>query len=100
VERFLEDAGYPPLRPTDLRPWLPGDLGRPDHPEPIIEAMVAVAHADRDRHDDEWRVICRFANAWGYPIDRLERLNQSIGRGYAPAIRRAWLSLRSLLVGE
>jgi hypothetical protein len=62
--------------------------------------MVVVAHADRERHDDEWRVIGRFANAWGYPIDRLEHLNQSIGRGYAPAIRRAWLSLRSLLVGE
>jgi len=45
-------------------------------------------------------VICRFASAWGYPIDRLERLNQSVGRGYAPAIRRAWLCLRSLLVGE
>jgi hypothetical protein len=72
------------MRGTEPR-WTSGERARRD---------------DRQRNDDEWRVIRRFANAWGYPIDRLEHLDRSIGRGYAPVIRRAWLSLRALLVSE
>jgi hypothetical protein len=99
VDRFLATANHAPLRPADLRPWSPVELGRPERPVEILEAMVALAHADGERNEAEWRVIEQYARAWAVPIRRLSEIDRSLARGYTATMRRLWLSLRRVVVG-
>jgi hypothetical protein len=98
--RFLGQAGYPALKPEDLRPWLPKDLARPCDPEPFLEAMLALAWADRRLTEKEWQVIKQYAVAWEFSLGRLEQMNNRLEKAYAPLMRRLWLSLRTIIQTE
>lgn len=76
LERICARAGYPPPSDADLRAWRPGELDLPENPEAVLDAMVALAHVDRQRDGSEWRVVREFARAWGYPLADLERRGQ------------------------
>jgi uncharacterized tellurite resistance protein B-like protein len=97
IDQFLVRAGLPPASSADLHDWGPGDLQRPADPAAVLFAMVTLMHLDRKRDDREWRVIQRFAEAWGYPVERLVRLDRSLDEAYAPLMRRLWLTLRGLV---
>jgi uncharacterized protein with NAD-binding domain and iron-sulfur cluster len=98
VDRFLATANHAPMRPADLRPWSPVELGRPERPVEILEAMVALAHADGERNEAEWRVIEQYARAWAVPLGHLSEIDRSLARGYTATMRRLWLSLRRVIV--
>ena len=41
-----------------------------------------------------------YARAWGYPFDRLEKLDRELDRHYSSNIKRFWRGLKRLVVGN
>lgn len=72
LARVLADAGLPPLTEADRRVWRPAELAAPERPAWLVERMVALSFADRERDPSEWAVIRAFAAAWGEPLAPLD----------------------------
>jgi uncharacterized tellurite resistance protein B-like protein len=100
IDRCLEEHGYPPLDEADLKPWRPGDLARPDDPEALIESMAHLVYVDEERDGSEWRIVREFARAWGYPLARLDALEQQLEERYSSRMKRFVMSVRRLLIKE
>lgn len=100
LSAFLAKAGLPPAEKDDLRAWRPQDVPRPADPEPLVQAMIDLAHIDRERDGTEWRVVREFARYWGFPMVELERRGRLAERSTAPAMKRLWRSLRGLVLTE
>lgn len=100
LDRFLERMGLSPVMPEDLRPWRPGELPQPDEPEALLDAMIELAHIDRERDGSEWRVVRAFARAWGYPLEQLERRGARALDDARPPMQKLWQALTGLFVKE
>lgn len=100
LDGFLREAGLPPLEEVDIRPWRPTDLAIPDDPEPIVEAMLHLMYADRQRDGSEWRVVREYARHWGVSLDRVEALAEELDRRHARPARRLWKVLTGLIVSR
>lgn len=100
VDRVLQQAGQPPLLPEDLRVWRPLELGRPDDPAPVVEAMAKLAWADGQRDETEWRVVREFARAWGFPAARLAALDARLEAAHASVPAQLWSGLKRLFILE
>lgn len=100
LDGCLERMGLSPATPADLRPWRPNELPHPDDPELLLDAMIELAHIDRERDGTEWRVVRAFARAWGYPIDELERRGARALDDTRPPMQKLWLALTGLFVKE
>lgn len=100
IDRCLREFGYPPVSEFDIRPWRPGELGRPEHPEALVEAMARLVYVDRERDGSEWRIVREFARSWGYPMDRLDLIEGELEQEYAPRVRRFWMSVRRLFIKD
>ncbi len=98
LDAFLQRAGHAPLADADVRPWRPVDLDVPDNPERIVEAMVHLVYADRERDETEWRVVREFARHWGVSLERVDAMRKALDREHAGSVRRLFLVLRSLFV--
>jgi hypothetical protein len=100
LDGFLERMGLSPATAADLRPWRPGELPHPDDPEPLLDAMIELAHVDRERDGTEWRVVRAFARAWGYPLDQLEQRGALALDDTRPPMQKLWQALTGLFVKE
>lgn len=98
LDRFCQRGGYPPAGPEDMRPWRPNELARPDDPEAVLDAMIALAHVDEEQDGSEWRVVREFARSWAFPLDELERRGERAQRETAPAMRRLFGALERLFI--
>jgi len=100
VDAFLARAGQAPLADEDLRHWRPIDLGIPDAPGPIIDAMVELAYVDRVRDHAEWQVIREFARHWGQDLVALEARRRELDKNLEGGMRRLWQNLQSIFMTE
>lgn len=98
LDRFCQRAQLPPAGPEDLRPWRPSELARPEDPEMVLDAMIALAHIDALQDGSEWRVVREFARAWGFPLAEVEARGQRARRATAPAMRRLFTRLERLFI--
>jgi hypothetical protein len=98
LDAFLVRTGLSPATEDDLRAWRPGDLPRPAEPEPLLRAMVELAHIDKERDGSEWRVVRAFARSWGYPLAELEKLGAEALEDTAPPMKKLWTALSGLFV--
>lgn len=100
IDAFLAQAGLVPLAESDFRHWRPVDLGIPEAPRPIIDAMVELAHIDGQLDGAEWQVIREFARHWGEDLGPLEQRKAELsGRGDT-GMARLWKNLRSIFMTE
>ncbi len=100
VDAFLAKAGLEPLSDADLRHWRPVDLGIPEEPGLIIDAMVELAYVDRVRDGAEWQVIREFARHWAQDLVALEARRGVLDRDLSSGMRRLWQKLRSIFMME
>lgn len=98
VDRTLASWGHPPLRADDLAIWRPHDLGWPDDPARVVEAMARLAYVDGDRDATEWRVVREFARAWGVSLEHVESIGAALDREHQRGVRRVVSRLTSLFV--
>jgi len=100
IDAFLEAAGLAPLAAADFRHWRPVDLGIPDAPAPIIDAMIELAHIDGELDAAEWQVVREFARHWGLPVAPLEERRARLAEGNERGLARLWANLRSIFMTE
>lgn len=100
LDAFLHKAGLPPAEEAELRRWRPGEVPRPSDPEALVEAMIELAHVDRERDGSEWRVVREFARAWGLPLAEVEARGRRAEAATAPAMKRLWRALRRLVITD
>jgi hypothetical protein len=100
LEAWLARNGHPPLIQEDLRAWRPGDLAPPAQVEPLVHAMIELAHVDRERDGTEWRVVREFARRWGYPMAELEARGRTVDELVAPVSTQLWRMIRAIFVSE
>jgi hypothetical protein len=100
LEAWLARYGHPPLIQEDLRAWRPGDLAPPAQVEPLVHAMIELAHVDRERDGTEWRVVREFARRWGYPMAELEARGRTVDELVAPVSTQLWRMIRAIFVSE
>jgi hypothetical protein len=72
------------------------ELGAPEDPKPIIEAMVELCHIDEERDGSEWRVVREYARAWGYPLSELESRGARAEARIQPLLLRIWKGVTGL----
>lgn len=100
IDQCMQQFGYPPISEFDIRPWRPSEIGRPADPYALVEAMARLVYVDRERDGSEWRIVREFARYWGYPMEKLELLEQELDQEYASKIKRLWTSVRRIFVKE
>jgi hypothetical protein len=100
LDSFLGRNGLSAATDEDLRPWRPGELPFPDDPDPLLDAMIELAHVDGERDGTEWRVVRAFARHWGQPLDEIERRGQEALDDTAPPMQKLWAALTGLFVKE
>lgn len=97
LERFCAAARLAPPTAEDLRAWRPGELPPPDDANIVVDAMVELAHLDRQQDGSEWRVVREFARAWGLDLAALEKRRKQIApRG--PQMGRLFTALSRLFL--
>ena len=100
LDAFLHKAGLPPAEEAELRRWRPGEVPLPSDPQALVDAMIELAHVDRERDGSEWRVVREFARSWGLSLEEVERAGRRAESATAPAMKRLWRALRRLVITE
>ncbi|MGF1465425.1 MAG: TerB family tellurite resistance protein [Sandaracinaceae bacterium] len=98
LDRTLAAWGHPPVQAEDLAVWRPHDLGWPDDPNAVIEAMGGLAYADGQRDPSEWRVVREFARAWGVSLEAVEAFGDRLEAHHRRGLRKVLHHVRSLFV--
>jgi uncharacterized tellurite resistance protein B-like protein len=93
IERFAAAEGIDAPSPEEIRVWRPHELPEPEHADKLVEAMVHLAHLDRQRDGSEWKVVVAFARSWGVSEDDVNRWDRMYDRRYANAMTMLWRTL-------
>lgn len=100
IDQWLTREGLPAMAVDDVRVWRPQELGVPPDrkgAEKILEAMIHLAHLDRERDGSEWKVIQSYAAAWAVPEAVIVKFDKRYDQKYSTAMTLLWRTLSRLV---
>ncbi len=100
LARALAAAGLPPLADGDRRAWRPSELAPPARPAWLVQQLVEMSFADRERDPSEWAVVRAFAAAWGEPLAPLDAAAAAFDEVHGPWPERFTRAIRRFLWTE